>query len=102
MATGLPALLDDVAAIAKLAATSLDDVAAQTAKAGAKAAGVVVDDAGSAPAASFSCRLTKALRTQVVASDLHGRAYPSRVPIHARQHKPSIATMHRGKNLAAQ
>ena len=44
MATGLLALLDDVAAIAKLAATSLDDVAAQTAKAGTKAAGVVIDD----------------------------------------------------------
>lgn len=40
MATGLIALLDDVAAIAKLAAASLDDVAAQTAKASVKAAGV--------------------------------------------------------------
>jgi predicted DNA repair protein MutK len=49
MATGLLALLDDVAAIAKLAATSLDDVAAQTAKAGAKAAGVVIDDAAVTP-----------------------------------------------------
>lgn len=49
MATGLIALLDDVAAIAKLAATSLDDVAAQTAKAGAKAAGVVIDDAAVTP-----------------------------------------------------
>ncbi len=38
MATGLLALLDDVTAIAKLAATSQDDVAAQTAKAGTKAA----------------------------------------------------------------
>jgi predicted DNA repair protein MutK len=49
MATGLIALLDDVAAIAKLAATSLDDVAAQTAKAGAKAAGVVIDDTAVTP-----------------------------------------------------
>ncbi|MGL3608081.1 DUF808 domain-containing protein [Rhizobium sp. G187] len=49
MATGLIALLDDVAAIAKLAATSLDDVAAQTAKAGTKAAGVVIDDAAVTP-----------------------------------------------------
>jgi len=49
MATGLLALLDDVAAIAKLAATSLDDVAAQTAKAGTKAAGVVIDDAAVTP-----------------------------------------------------
>ncbi len=49
MATGLLALLDDVAAIAKLAAASLDDVAAQAAKAGAKAAGVVIDDAAMTP-----------------------------------------------------
>lgn len=49
MATGLIALLDDVAAIAKLAAASLDDVAAQTAKAGAKAAGVVIDDTAVTP-----------------------------------------------------
>lgn len=49
MATGLLALLDDVAAIAKLTAASLDDVAAQTAKAGAKAAGVVIDDAAVTP-----------------------------------------------------
>lgn len=49
MATGLIALLDDVAAIAKLAAASLDDIAAQTAKSGAKAAGVVIDDAAVTP-----------------------------------------------------
>lgn len=49
MATGLIALLDDIAAIAKMAAASLDDVAAQTAKAGAKAAGVVIDDAAVTP-----------------------------------------------------
>jgi uncharacterized protein len=49
MAIGLIALLDDIAAIAKLAAASLDDIAAQTAKAGAKAAGVVIDDAAVTP-----------------------------------------------------
>ncbi|WP_429809783.1 DUF808 domain-containing protein [Ensifer sp. B1-9] len=49
MATGLIALLDDIAAIAKMAAASLDDVAAQTAKASAKAAGVVIDDAAVTP-----------------------------------------------------
>ena len=49
MATGLIALLDDVAAIAKVAAASLDDVAAHTAKAGAKSAGVVIDDAAVTP-----------------------------------------------------
>ena len=43
--SGLLALLDDVVAIAQLAAASLDDVAAQAVKAGSKAAGVVIDDA---------------------------------------------------------
>lgn len=49
MASGLLALLDDVVAIAKVAAASVDDIAAQAAKAGAKAAGVVVDDAAVTP-----------------------------------------------------
>ena len=49
MSIGLLALLDDVAAIAKVAAASLDDVAAQAAKAGMKTAGVVVDDAAVTP-----------------------------------------------------
>ena len=49
MATGLIALLDDIAAIAKVAAASLDDTAALTAKATAKAAGVVIDDAAVTP-----------------------------------------------------
>ena len=47
--SGLLALLDDVAAIAKVAAASVDDVAAAAAKAGAKAAGVVIDDAAVTP-----------------------------------------------------
>ncbi|KPF62324.1 ABC transporter [alpha proteobacterium AAP81b] len=49
MASGLFALLDDVAAIAKVAAASLDDTAAAAAKASAKAAGVVIDDAAVTP-----------------------------------------------------
>lgn len=49
MATGLVALLDDVAAIAKLAASSLDDIAGAAGKAGTKAAGVVVDDTAVTP-----------------------------------------------------
>ncbi|MFD1704936.1 DUF808 domain-containing protein [Methylopila henanensis] len=49
MSVGLLALLDDVAAIAKVAAASIDDVAGQAAKAGAKAAGVVIDDAAVTP-----------------------------------------------------
>ena len=49
MAVGLIALLDDIAAIAKAAAASLDDVASQAARAGVKAAGVVIDDAAVTP-----------------------------------------------------
>jgi uncharacterized protein len=49
LSIGLIALLDDIAAIAKVAAASLDDVAAQAAKAGAKAVGVVIDDAAVTP-----------------------------------------------------
>jgi predicted DNA repair protein MutK len=47
--SGLLALLDDVAAIAKVAAASVDDIAGAAAKAGAKAAGVVIDDAAVTP-----------------------------------------------------
>ncbi|HWL56158.1 MAG TPA: DUF808 domain-containing protein [Paracoccus sp. (in: a-proteobacteria)] len=47
--SGLLALLDDVAGIAKIAAASIDDVAGQAAKAGAKAAGAVIDDAAVTP-----------------------------------------------------
>ena len=49
MSIGLIALLDDVAALAKMASASLDDVAGQAAKAGSKAAGVVIDDAAVTP-----------------------------------------------------
>lgn len=47
--SGLLALLDDVAAIAKVAAATVDDVVGQAAKAGAKAAGAVIDDAAVTP-----------------------------------------------------
>lgn len=49
MPSGLIALLDDVAGIAKLAAASIDDVGAASGKAAAKAAGVVIDDAAVTP-----------------------------------------------------
>jgi predicted DNA repair protein MutK len=49
VSVGLIALLDDVAGLARLAAASLDDLAGQAAKAGAKAAGVVIDDAAVTP-----------------------------------------------------
>lgn len=47
--SGLLALFDDIAAIAKLAATQLDDVSALATKAGMKSAGVVIDDAAVTP-----------------------------------------------------
>lgn len=49
MSGGLVALLDDVAALTRIAAASVDDIAAGAAKAGAKAAGVVIDDAAVTP-----------------------------------------------------
>lgn len=50
MAGGLAGLLDDIAAVAKLAASSIDDVGAAAGRASAKAAGVVVDDTAVTPA----------------------------------------------------
>jgi predicted DNA repair protein MutK len=47
--SGFLALLDDVAAIAKLAAAQVDDIAAHAAKAGGKSAGIVIDDAAVTP-----------------------------------------------------
>ncbi len=49
MSGGLAALLDDIAALAKAAAASIDDVGAAAAKASVKAAGVVVDDTAVTP-----------------------------------------------------
>jgi len=47
--SGLLALLDDVAAIAKLATSQIDEIAAQAVKAGSKSAGVIIDDAAVTP-----------------------------------------------------
>lgn len=47
--SGLLALLDDVVALAKVAAVTLDDAVGQAAKVGTKAAGVVIDDAAVTP-----------------------------------------------------
>ena len=47
--SGLLALLDDVAGIAKVAAASVDDIGAAAAKAGSKTAGVLIDDAAVTP-----------------------------------------------------
>ena len=50
MAGGLVGLLDDIAALAKLAAASIDDVGLAAGRASVKAAGVVVDDTAVTPA----------------------------------------------------
>jgi len=47
--SGLLALLDDVAALTRMAAVQLDDVGAMAAKAGAKSLGVVIDDTAVTP-----------------------------------------------------
>lgn len=49
MSSGLIALLDDLVALSKVAAASLDDAGAQAAKASSKAAGIVIDDAAVTP-----------------------------------------------------
>jgi predicted DNA repair protein MutK len=49
LSAGLAALLDDVAALARVAAASVDDVAAGASRASMKAAGVIVDDAAVTP-----------------------------------------------------
>ena len=49
MPGGLSALLDDVSALARLTAASVDDIGLAAGRAGAKAAGVVVDDTAVTP-----------------------------------------------------
>lgn len=49
MATGILALLDDVAALVKVTAATLDDVPAQVAKTTGKVSGIVIDDAAVTP-----------------------------------------------------
>ena len=49
MPSGLVALLDDIAVIAKAASASIDDIGMAAAKAGSKTAGVVIDDAAVTP-----------------------------------------------------
>lgn len=70
MPTGLVALLDDVAVIARAAAASLDDVAAAAGKAGTKAAGVVIDDAAVTP--SYVTNFTPDRELPVIAAIAKG------------------------------
>lgn len=71
--SGLLALLDDVAAFAKLAAAQVDDVAGQAAKVGSKAAGVVVDDAAVTP--KYVTGLPAAREIPIVAKIARGSLY---------------------------
>jgi len=72
MAGGIFALLDDVAALARIAAASVDDGGAAAGRASAKAAGVVVDD------------------TAVTPQYLHGSAADRELPIIKRIAKGSL------------
>ncbi len=83
MSIGLIALLDDVAALAKTAAASLDDVAVQAAKAGTKAAGVyglltVGQHAGPFP--FFADETEATIRALVDRSVVEGQQRP--LPVH--------------------
>jgi predicted DNA repair protein MutK len=49
VSVGLLALLDDVAALVKVSAASLDDISAQIVKTGSKVSGIVIDDAAVTP-----------------------------------------------------
>ena len=75
MSIGLIGLLDDIAAIAKVAAASLDDVAAQASKAGAKAAAVVIDDATVTPryVLGFSAQRELAIVGRIAAGSLRNK-----------------------------
>ncbi len=57
--SGLLSLLDDVAALAKLAAVHIDDVASQASRAGVKIAGSVIDDAAKAGTKSQGVMMTE-------------------------------------------
>ena len=73
--SGLLALLDDVAAIAKVAASSIDDIAAAAAKAGTKAAGVVIDDAAVTESATSANTIACTLSCFQITSASSGARY---------------------------
>lgn len=73
MPSGLVALLDDVSVIARAAAASLDDVSAAAAKAGSKAAGVVIDDAAVTP--SYVTEFTPDRELPVIARIARGSLF---------------------------
>jgi predicted DNA repair protein MutK len=75
LSIGLIALLDDVAGIAKVAAASLDDVVTQAAKAGAKAAPIVVDDIAVTPqyVVGFAARRELPIVARIAAGSLRNK-----------------------------
>ena len=77
MSIGLLGLLDDVAAIAKVAAASLDDVAAQATKAGAKAAAVVIDDTAVTPqyVVGFSAKRELPIVAKIAAGSFRNKLF---------------------------
>ena len=79
--SGLLALLDDVAAIAKLAVSQLDDIAAQAAKAGSKAVGVVIDAAAVTP--KYVTGLPAAREIPIVAKIARGSLFNGSDPVRA-------------------
>lgn len=70
MSAGLLALLDDVAALAKAAATSLDDVTGVAARASGKAVGVVIDDTAVTP--QYVARIAPKRELPVIAKIARG------------------------------
>lgn len=73
MPSGLVALLDDVAVIARKAAASVDDIAAAASKAGSKTAGVVIDDAAVTP--SYVTGLSPARELPIIWSITKGSLF---------------------------
>lgn len=73
MPSGLAALLDDVAVIARAAAASADDIAAAAGKAGSKTAGVVIDDAAVTP--SYVTGLSPARELPIIWSITKGSLF---------------------------
>ena len=70
MPSGIVALLDDIAVIARAAAASVDDITVAASRAGSKAAGVVIDDAAVTP--SYVTGLTPERELPIIAKITKG------------------------------
>ena len=85
--SGLIALLDDVAAIARLAATQVDDIAGQAAKVGGKVAYAVIDDAAKAGSKAAGVVIDDAA---VTPKYVHGLPATREIPIVAQIARGSL------------